>query len=341
MFDLIGDLHGHADALKALLTSLGYRDGSMARVGSGASTRASSSVASWRHPDRTAVFVGDFVDRGPGIAETISIVRGMVEGGAARAVLGNHEMNALAFATEWDDRPGEFCRSHSERNRAIHSATLSQLSPSERIAALDWFRTLPVALDLGGVRVVHACWDDAAISVVHAVIDRAGGMLSADAIRALHRRHSAEFDAMEQVLKGPELRLPEGVVVADTEGHPRRRIRTKWFAPPREWTYSALVFPPSPHVPAMHIPPADRPTLPYYASTNPPLFLGHYWMPANEEPSLLAPNIACLDWSIARGGRLVAYRWDGECILDASKLAWVQKAPADPAREQPARTMPA
>ena len=38
------------------------------------------------------------------------------------------------------------------------------------------------------------------------------------------------------------------------------------------------------------------------------------------EPRLQAPNACCPDYSIAKGGQLVAYRWDGEQILSAAKL---------------------
>lgn len=54
------------------------------------------------------------------------------------------------------------------------------------------------------------------------------------------------------------------------------------------------------------------------------VFLGHYWMEG--EPAPLAPNIACLDYSVAKpGGRLVAYRWDGEQTIDAGKYVWVDR----------------
>ena len=43
------------------------------------------------------MFIGDFVDRGPGIGEVIEIVRAMVDAGDALAVMGNHEYNAIAF----------------------------------------------------------------------------------------------------------------------------------------------------------------------------------------------------------------------------------------------------
>ena len=79
MYDLIGDIHGHAEELAALLEMLGYR----------------KSAGVYRHPERQAIFFGDFIDRGPRIRETLEIVRTMVEHGSALAVMGNHEWNAL------------------------------------------------------------------------------------------------------------------------------------------------------------------------------------------------------------------------------------------------------
>ena len=79
--DIIGDVHGHAAKLEERLTGLGYEpDG-----------------AGYRHPDRTAVFVGDLVDRGPQQLRTLEIAKAMVESGAAKIVMGNHEFNALAY----------------------------------------------------------------------------------------------------------------------------------------------------------------------------------------------------------------------------------------------------
>ncbi|MEO3847310.1 polynucleotide kinase-phosphatase [Streptomyces sp. B8F3] len=71
-FDLIGDVHGCARELETLLTSLGYEDGV--------------------HPaGRTAVFVGDLVDRGPDSPGVLRRVMGMVAAGSALCVPGNHE----------------------------------------------------------------------------------------------------------------------------------------------------------------------------------------------------------------------------------------------------------
>jgi hypothetical protein len=92
----------------------------------------------------------DFIDRGPKIRETLELVRRMVDAGEALAVMGNHELNALAFHSEDADSPGEYLRRHSPKNVKQHQQTLKQLSPSELDSALDWFRTLPMWLDLEG-----------------------------------------------------------------------------------------------------------------------------------------------------------------------------------------------
>jgi protein phosphatase len=77
-FDIIGDVHGCADELEELLERLGYRP---------------DTAGPWRHPAaRTVVFLGDLVDRGPRIVDTLHTVRRMVEAGTALCVAGNHEV---------------------------------------------------------------------------------------------------------------------------------------------------------------------------------------------------------------------------------------------------------
>ena len=40
-------------------------------------------------------------------------------------------------------------------------------------------------------------------------------------------------------------------------------------------------------------------------------------------PRVISKQFACLDYSVAKDGPLVAYRWDGEAGLTDEKLAWV------------------
>jgi protein phosphatase len=81
-FDIIGDVHGCYDELAGLLGKLGYA--------------IDSGGASARHPEgRTAVFVGDLVDRGPATPAVLRLVMGMTAEGSGVSVAGNHEVKLV------------------------------------------------------------------------------------------------------------------------------------------------------------------------------------------------------------------------------------------------------
>ena len=46
-----------------------------------------------------------------------------------------------------------------------------------------------------------------------------------------------------------------------------------------------------------------------YSPNNPAVFFGHYWLSAIDGPKLQAANVCCLDYSVAKGGILAAYRY--------------------------------
>jgi protein phosphatase len=91
-FDLIGDIHGcHAELIE-LLDQLGY-EATHQELGSDGSLR---DAPTFHHPQgRKAVFLGDLVDRGPGILNTLRVVHNMVEAGTAFCVIGNHDDKLL------------------------------------------------------------------------------------------------------------------------------------------------------------------------------------------------------------------------------------------------------
>jgi hypothetical protein len=67
--------------------------------------------------------------------------------------------------------------------------------------------------------------------------------------------------------------------------------------------------------------PVDAAVSPGYPHSAPPVFIGHYWLNGTPQPA--ARNVACVDYSVAKkGGKLVAYRWDGETVLSADKFIW-------------------
>ena len=59
-----------------------------------------------------------------------------------------------------------------------------------------------------------------------------------------------------------------------------------------------------------------------FGPEQPPLFIGHYW--CEGIPALPTNNIACLDYSAVKYGRLVAYRWSGEALLNADHFVWIK-----------------
>lgn len=302
-YDIIGDIHGHARSLEDLLETLGYapEDGV------------------WRHPERRAIFLGDFVDRGPHQRGVIRIVRPMIDQGGALAVMGNHEFNAIAYATPRVG--GGFLREHNARNYQQHRAFLEAYEYTEDYHELiDWFGRLPLWLDLGELRVVHACWDASAIEQIGQAYG-ASGTLSNSLLYAATHEGNWEFEAVETLLKGKEIPLPPGYSFFDRDGTQRHHIRIRWWdgsaATYRSaylGTEEALTQIPDDDIEGDH--------LIEYSHDSPPVFMGHYWL--SGDPAPLAANVACLDYSVARpGGQLVAYRWDGERRLRADKFVSV------------------
>ena len=85
-FDIIGDVHGCYDELVELLQKLNYKTDSVNDDGKNYGFNVS-------HPEnRTAVFLGDLVDRGPASPQVLKLVMSMVRNGSALCVPGNHDM---------------------------------------------------------------------------------------------------------------------------------------------------------------------------------------------------------------------------------------------------------
>ena len=293
-YDIIGDIHGCNTTLQALLEKLGY-------------TRCDGI---YRHAERRVIFLGDFIDRGPQQRAVLNTVRPMIAAGAALAVMGNHEFNAIAWATP-DKSGGGYLRAHSDRNNRQHKAFLEAFagSTADYVETIDWFRTLPLWLDLGELRIIHACWDQQAINRIQDA-QQGSNLLGNALLESACRAGDWQFAAIETLLKGKEIPLQPGFSFRDKDGNARQHIRIRW------WDCSATTYRAAymgPESARTHIPDDDivGDHLVDYARNAPPVFLGHYWMEG--EPVTLAENIACLDYSVAKpGGKLVAYRWNGE-----------------------------
>lgn len=306
MYDLIGDIHGHADELHALLKELGY----------------SQENGCYRSDNRKVIFLGDFIDRGPHQRRVVNLVRPMIDSGTAYAVMGNHEFNAISYFTPRVG--GDYLRRRYDKNTGQHQAFLAEYEnkPSDWAETIDWFKTLPLWLDLDGLRIVHACWDQVAIDRI-LEIQNGSNLLGDELLHASAEPSNWQYDAVENLLKGKEISLPDGVDFADKDGNRRREIRVRWWESSSTYR-EAFLGPESARTYIPDIPIEGDHIFDYYAEEE-PVFLGHYWLEG--EPTPLAANIACLDYGVANEhGKLVAYRWDGETVIDTSKFVDVPRS---------------
>lgn len=305
-FDLIGDIHGQYFKLRSLLHKLGYLP----------------DAGGFRHPEgRQAVFLGDYIDRGPQVREVLQTVRAMVDGGNALAIMGNHELNAVRYFSK--DETGRWLRDHGGNNKKGMRATLEQFRglDEEWQDWLAWMRRLPLFWEHEGFRAVHACWDQQSIEWVQGQSLEDESFLRASAVK-----NSREGKAVDLLLKGPEIDLPRGMKFSDKEGIRRKQLRVRWWNLPERAEFGELAMPLPVDLPE-RVPEEVIQAIPHYPDSEKPVFFGHYWLPAELPREPFRQNVACLDFSAAGDGALVAYRWDGPSPLSGERFVGSDSAP--------------
>ena len=314
-YDLIGDVHGCAITLERLLQKLGYK----------------KQQGVYQHAKRRVIFVGDIIDRGPRIREALLLVHSMVHYGSAYMILGNHEFNAITYCTRIESpmlKEIEYLRPHTANHTRQITETLEQFAnyASEWQDFVEWFKTLPLFMEFGDVkagnafRVVHACWDHELIALHKTRFGN--GHFDTEFIDEMADADSLSARTKRRLTSGVDMPLPQGVSVISSDGYERSSFRAKFWAH-RAQTYGELLFQPDPLPPVIaneRISKHHRAQMITYAADEPPLFVGHYWLKGKPKP--IANNVACLDYSAVKYGRLVAYRMDGEQQLQTKNFVW-------------------
>jgi hypothetical protein len=312
-YDIIGDVHGYADKLEGLLRKMDYEliDGT------------------WQHPERKAIFVGDLIDRGPRQVDSVMIAKRMVEAGHAHIVMGNHEFNAIAYATPNPNKPGDFLRTHwgklGRKNRKQHKAFLTAVGKySVRHKDLiTWFKTIPLWLDLGELRIIHACWDLKSMKGLKSKLGPNHTVTDELMVTMSTKGHQDYLD-LEILIKGPEIEMPEGLSYEDKDGIERRKARYAWWNDKAKNMEEAAVISSDfkfkknrskSELSEYTIEEGDR--RPYTDAV--PLFFGHYWC-SDKTLKIRSDYTICVDYSAGKGGPLKAYRWDGKTPLSLDGL---------------------
>ncbi len=302
MYDIIGDVHGYADQLKKLLQKLGYQlvDGC------------------YVHPTRKAVFVGDLINRGPKIMETIVLVRKMVEAGSAYAILGNHEMYAILYYLR--DNEGKYYKKRIPKYQLQINQTLAEFAnnKAEFKSHLKWFRTLPLFLDFGDIRIVHACWNNENISHLQEMLS--GSKISKTILREVALNETPFAQSFWETLKGVDFQIPRNLLIFDDDGRPHRSFRMKWWENPEGKTFKDISFESRFDLPSYTIPREIVKFRSPYPENDPIIFFGHYSLV--EGSGILSSNVCCVDSGVSRSGKLLAYKWEGEQKLKESNFVF-------------------
>jgi hypothetical protein len=294
-YDIIGDVHGYATNLKNLLEKMGYQ----------------KTDGFYQHPDidRMAVYVGDYIDRGTEEEAVIDIVRPMIENGSAFGIMGNHEYNAICYATQLEN--GKYLRKHNDRNYQTHKEFLDEypFGTDKYNDIIDWFKTLPLFLDFSDFRVIHAAWIQEHIDFIKPKLGD-NNTLTNELLLEVSKEGDI-YKSLEVLLKGAELILPHNQYWKDPHGLMRNTMRFNWFIEKEDVTYEncALSIPEGVQLPKEVI---NNP--PSLYNSKKPVFFGHYWM--SGKPSKQTNKAVCVDYSVAKGGTLTAYHYDGSVISD-------------------------
>jgi|26BtaG_2_1085354.scaffolds.fasta_scaffold03973_3 hypothetical protein len=322
IYDVIGDIHGQATKLKGLLAQLGYT------LTTDDSTRTGDSSKSYYAPPagHQAIFIGDLIDRGPQEVETLEIVFAMIDAGVAQAIMGNHEYNALAYATldEYSsETESRYLRSHNETHERQHQKFLAEVAfgSEQHEYWLSRFYELPLWIETDAACFVHACWDVDNMAVLKPLLTE-DNCITPKALQLTSQKGTKEYDALERVLKGVEIPLPNDLTFTDKDGAVRRNMRVQWWLPDLNDKYIVDIARAASSDLAQIPKDTQAENLDFTLRTDKAVFMGHYWLTG--APAPLSPQVVCTDYSAAGPGYLTAYQLDTTKPLPLSADNFVQ-----------------
>lgn len=172
---------------------------------------------------------------------------------------------------------------------------------------------------------MHACWHQPSIDLLEATF---GGNRFPEGIEGFRRASTKGdpiYDAVEVVLKGPELHLAPYDLPAflDKGGDRRDAARVRWWQAGATRIGDLIDLAPgtrqpdgNPYPPVGDLAASDEDRS--YAYSDPiPVVYGHHWRQWEPEQHLdWTPRTASVDFSAVKGGPLAAYQWRGETEID-------------------------
>ncbi|SFZ85403.1 Calcineurin-like phosphoesterase [Devosia enhydra] len=269
------------------------------------------------HKNSMILFLGDFVDASKDVTaasdlRVLETARKLIAEARARAVMGNHELNALLYHSAGPD--GSPLRAHSSKNQRQHRSFIEAfgVGTPQALEWTDWFlETLPLWIEVDGLRISHACWSDLHISEIRK--RRPDGFLKREDLAEIASGATPFGRAVKSLVTGPEVPLPEGCLFHDYHGNPRKEVRLAWWnAGARTWPQASLSVPNPDELPQSELPSDVIAAI--YPMDAPPVLVGHYKMKG--DPGIQHPKASSIDYP----NTPCIYRWFGETELTSAHL---------------------
>jgi hypothetical protein len=287
--DFIGDIHGHYQKFVSLLAKLGYL--------------YSDTLNTYVHPEgRKIVVLGDFINVGMQNKEVLQCLYQMHRQGQAHIIAGNHEYFLLLLHhktllnknTLWYYLQRNYYPLYDEfkNNR------------EQLYFYIDWISKLPIYIDFGSVKAIHALWDE----------DVVNSIKNYNSVGQLINMVCENSQFKENVNK-----LIMGMTYKHFSNEYKRPLyfRYMWWNAQHHLSASQMfmnkwtVF--SDEISSVI-------DMSAYTIKETPciVFFGHYSLQGF--PYITSPTKCCLDFGGAKGGYLTAYRWDGLSELSEHNL---------------------
>lgn len=301
---VFGDIHGEYDTLLNLLDKLNLRNSISSNI--------------------ELIFLGDLIDRGPQSAKVVELVKSLCDKGYARCILGNHEFNFVQFNTETEEKSGQYRRPRNNNNLSQIAETWAsyktfQYPEAKRKEHLEWMKTLPIAIEVDGLQMVHACWSQEHLNKF--MYKEGSWFLSSTDWEESWIKNTDAYERVETLCKGLEKALPKGITFKDAGGKEREHVRVAWWnKEPTTWKEYIIA-----RGIQWNTLPKNFEYTDHGLTPKKPTLFGHYWFTG--KPHIINENVACLDYSVtSKKGVLCAYEWRvGDKQLCNSRLHWCNK----------------
>jgi hypothetical protein len=299
-FDIIGDVHGHGNLLEKLLIKLGYTDNGL----------------SFSHPERKAIFCGDFIDRGKENIKALNIVMQMCKHGQALAIPGNHDIAFIQYHTKLKGSNQNIIPQNPQ-HEIMFRETLREFNANSTFMEhyLHWIKNLPLFIEHDLFRVYHGYYHP---EIRKSLSNEKGIATYNDVLE-----HFAHWSPLADLITKS---VSVKVSVRGKQGKKTERIRIKWWEHVEKDLHADhFLLHTYEHYENMQIEAIEANAYQKfkpYGTDEKPLFLGHFCI--NSMHGIQASNLCIIDLCVIRTGRLAAYRFDGEKILKKEKIVIVQ-----------------